>query len=192
MLTYVGSAGEQSAAGAIPTVGQGATKGSKKNTTRSPSTQNASGDKDSDGSVRVFGYQGVWINNSGKHFIKMNGERYKENKKLVAFTSVEAAAKRYDEIVCLTHDKSDPKILLNYKDDGSRNVYEDTAGSGGLGGTSSNVVPALSVINIQDLPPGVKPLLRDPRQTSRTGGNSKRHVYAYRGVCRQARKGHDR
>merc|ERR1711935_225656 len=41
-------------------------------------------------------------------------------------------------------------------------------------------------------PPDVKPLLRDPRQTSRTGGNSKRHVYAYRGVCRQARKGHDR
>jgi hypothetical protein len=38
----------------------------------------------------------------------------------------------------------------------------------------------------------VKPLLRDPRQTSRTGGNSKRHIYAYRGVCRQARKGHDR
>lgn len=38
----------------------------------------------------------------------------------------------------------------------------------------------------------MKPLLRDPRQTSRTGGNSKRHVYAYRGVCRQARKGHDR
>ena len=36
------------------------------------------------------------------------------------------------------------------------------------------------------------PLLRDPKQTPRTGGNSKRHVYAYRGVCRQARKGHDR
>jgi hypothetical protein len=44
----------------------------------------------------------------------------------------------------------------------------------------------------QDLPLDVKPLLRDPRQTSRTGGNSKRHIYAYRGVCRQARKGHDR
>jgi len=44
----------------------------------------------------------------------------------------------------------------------------------------------------QDLPKDVTPLLRDPRQTSRTGGNSKRHVYAYRGVCRQARKGHDR
>jgi hypothetical protein len=44
----------------------------------------------------------------------------------------------------------------------------------------------------KDLPKDVKPLLRDPRQTSRTGGNSKRHIYAYRGVCRQARKGHDR
>merc|ERR1712032_1294454 len=61
-----------------------------------------------------------------------------------------------------------------------------------LGGGASSVVPALSVINIKDLPKGVVPLLRDPRQTSRTGGNSKRHVYAYRGVCRQARKGHDR
>jgi len=69
--------------------------------------------------------------------------------------------------------------------DGSVRVPSTT----GLGG---GVVPALSVINIKDLPPGVKPLLRDPRQTSRTGGNSKRHVYAYRGVCRQARKGHDR
>lgn len=62
----------------------------------------------------------------------------------------------------------------------------------GLGGSASNVVPALSVINIKDLPANVRPLLRDPRQTSRTGGNSKRHVYAYRGVCRQSRKGHDR
>jgi len=48
------------------------------------------------------------------------------------------------------------------------------------------------VINIKDLPKHVKPLLRDPNQTSRTGGNSKRYVYAYRGVCRQQRKGHDR
>ena len=45
---------------------------------------------------------------------------------------------------------------------------------------------------LQNLPKDVKPLLRDPSQTSRTGGNSKRYVYAYRGVCRQARKGHDR
>lgn len=63
------------------------------------------------------------------------------------------------------------------------------------GGTSS-VVPALSVINIRDLPPHIKPLLRDPRQTSRTGGGSKknkeRYIYLYRGVCRQSRKGHDR
>jgi hypothetical protein len=45
----------------------------------------------------------------------------------------------------------------------------------------------LSVQIQQDLPPDVKPLLRDPRQTSRTGGNSKRHIYAYRGVCRYDR-----
>eukprot|EP00537_Pseudo-nitzschia_pungens_P008329 CAMPEP_0172367978 /NCGR_PEP_ID=MMETSP1060-20121228/24846_1 /TAXON_ID=37318 /ORGANISM="Pseudo-nitzschia pungens, Strain cf. cingulata" /LENGTH=1417 /DNA_ID=CAMNT_0013092431 /DNA_START=159 /DNA_END=4412 /DNA_ORIENTATION=+ len=69
--------------------------------------------------------------------------------------------------------------------DGSARVPSTT----GLGG---GVVPLLAVINIKDLPADVKPLLRDPRQTSRTGGNSKRHVYAYRGVCRQARKGHDR
>ena len=52
--------------------------------------------------------------------------------------------------------------------------------------------PDLSVIDIKKLPPHIKPLLRDPSQTSRTGGNSKRYVYAYRGVCRQQRKGHDR
>jgi hypothetical protein len=50
----------------------------------------------------------------------------------------------------------------------------------------------LSVIDIKKLPPHVKPLLRDPNFTSRTGGNSKRYVYAYRGVCRQERKGHER
>jgi len=63
--------------------------------------------------------------------------------------------------------------------------------------STSSVVPALSVINIKDLPPHIKPLLRDPRQTARTGGgankkNKERYIYAYRGVCRQARKGHDR
>jgi hypothetical protein len=52
--------------------------------------------------------------------------------------------------------------------------------------------PDLSVIDIKKLPAHVKPLLRDPNFTSRTGGNSKRYVYAYRGVCRQQRKGHDR
>jgi hypothetical protein len=35
-------------------------------------------------------------------------------------------------------------------------------------------------------------MLRDPRQASRAGDNSKRFIYKYRGVCRQARKGHDR
>ena len=99
----------------------------------------------------MAGYQGVWVTKSGKHFIKINDERYKEGKKLVHYDNEEAAAKRYDEIVCLTKDRSDPKVLLNYKADGSRIVYEDSATSsaGGLGSSSSNVVPALSVINIK-------------------------------------------
>jgi len=93
----------------------------------------------------------------------------------------------------LMEKKQSGKVEFNFKPDGSRIVYEDvtTSSTTGLGGSAS-VIPALSVINIKDLPQDVKPLLRDPRQTSRTGGNSKRHVYAYRGVCRQARKGHDR
>ena len=70
---------------------------------------------------------------------------------------------------------------------------EDQYASGGQIPTDPNIVtPDLSVIDIKKLPPHIKPLLRDPNFTSRTGGNSKRYVYAYRGVCRQQRKGHDR
>jgi len=65
-----------------------------------------------------------------------------------------------------------------------------------LSGGTSSVVPALSVINIKDLPPHIKPLLRDPRQQFRAAAKSsngkERYIYLYRGVCRQARKGHDR
>jgi len=78
-------------------------------------------------------------------------------------------------------------IQVDSKTSGHLQGTKDTPRSG-LSGTN----PDLSVINIKDLPPHVKPLLRDPNQTSRTGGNSKRYVYAYRGVCRQQRKGHDR
>ncbi|CAB9526907.1 expressed unknown protein [Seminavis robusta] len=144
-------------------------------------------DKDPDGSFRVLGYRGVWVNPKGKHFVKMKGKKLPHY-----FDSIEDAAKAHDAAV--KQPSGDPKAELNFQEDGTRIVYEEvsTAGSTGLGGSASNVVPALSVINIKDLPADVKPLLRDPRQTSRTGGNSKRHVYAYRGVCRQARKGHDR
>jgi hypothetical protein len=115
-----------------------------------------------------------------------------ESHNILLFDNMDEAAKKYDEI--LRQNPNDDKPEFNFMDDGSRVVYDDItpASTTGLGGSAANVVPALSVINIKDLPPDVKPLLRDPRQTSRTGGKSKRHVYAYRGVCRQARKGHDR
>ena len=171
-------------------------------------------EKDSDGSIRLPGYRGVWVNQAGKHFVKVHGTRVSgEDSDVIYFDTADEAAKKHDEVVRAK--KPNGKVEYNFNENGSRIVYEDvsTTSTTGIGGGASSVVPALSVINIkvsadvkwcisfnascsskfsQDLPPEVKPLLRDPRQTSRTGGNSKRHVYAYRGVCRQARKGHDR
>lgn len=207
-----------------PTNAAGSTKGNKQHgpvgvvgkKKGSKSSHTSSEEKDPDGSIRVSGYRGVWINQAGKHFVKINGERLKDEVgDELLFANAEEAARKHDEILKTKSPKG--KVEYNFKSDGSRIVYEDvsTSSTTGLGGGAASVVPALSVINIkvrsgaitenqlllaaesaffipQDLPPDVKPLLRDPRQTSRTGGNSKRHVYAYRGVCRQARKGHDR
>jgi len=172
---------------------------------------------DEDGSLRVPNFRGVWVNTAGSFFIKVDGKAVMDDDPangikikreeiddvpssetlLLKFNSAEEAAKQYDEV--LTFKKPSQKNELNFNEDGNRIVYDDgnamaAAGRGleMLGGGASSVVPALSVINIKDLPKHVKPLLRDPRQTSRTGGNAKRYVYAYRGVCRQARKGHDR
>jgi hypothetical protein len=156
-------------------------------------TDKESSEKDEDGSMRVPSYRGVWVDAAGKHFIKIENKRVKEeNGSKMIFDSADIAAKKFDAL--LKENKSS-KSEFNFKPDGTRIMYDEaasSASSAGLGGSADSVVPALSVINIKDLPKGVKPLLRDPRQTSRTGGNSKRHVYAYRGVCRQARKGHDR
>eukprot|EP00934_Nitzschia_sp_Nitz4_P002463 Nitzschia sp. Nitz4//scaffold119_size111653//105250//109419//NITZ4_004214-RA/size111653-augustus-gene-0.231-mRNA-1//-1//CDS//3329533908//2453//frame0 len=163
----------------------------KKKGTKTTST--LAEEKDPDGSIRVAGYRGVWVNQEGKNFVKIDSKRLEdENGDVLFFTSVDEAAKKHDDVLKAKGDKG--KVEYNFKPDGTRVVYEDvsTSSTTGLGGGAASVVPALSVINIKDLPPDVKPLLRDPRQTSRTGGNSKRHVYAYRGVCRQARKGHDR
>jgi hypothetical protein len=211
--------------GAPKSTGVGSSKGSKKTgpvgvvgkKTGPKTTPSISEEKDPDGSIRVSGYRGVWVNQAGKHFVKIDGERLKDENGEILFPGVEEAAKKHDEV--LKSKNPEGKAEYNFKDDGIRIAYEDlsTSSTTGLGGGAASVVPALSVINIkvcvpcyscvisfrreltfkpclrtQDLPPDVKPLLRDPRQTSRTGGNSKRHVYAYRGVCRQARKGHDR
>eukprot|EP00980_Cylindrotheca_fusiformis_P017815 scaffold5631_cov117-Cylindrotheca_fusiformis.AAC.3 len=173
-------------------VGVAGTVGKKKGT-KGPQAGAGTDQKDPDGSIRLPGYRGVWINQAGKHFVKIDSERLADqDKATIYFDSVDEAARKHDS--ALKERKPAGKHEFNFKADGSRIVYEDvtTSSTTGIGGSASSVVPALSVINIKDLPPGVKPLLRDPRQTSRTGGNSKRHVYAYRGVCRQARKGHDR
>ena len=70
---------------------------------------------------------------------------------------------------------------------------DPTVATSSSGGNNPNTpLPDLSVIDIKKLPPHVKPLLRDPNFTPRTGGSTKRYVYAYRGVCRQQRKGYDR
>lgn len=157
-------------------------------------------DKDPDGSFRVPGYRGVWVNPAGKHFVKIRGKSLTDgnSEDVVLLDSVELAARMHDDVINASAD--DNEVQLNFMANGTRIPYEENStaalaaerGVEMLGGGSSSVVPALSIINIKDLPKHVKPLLRDPRQTSRTGGNSKRHVYAYRGVCRQARKGHDR
>ena len=164
----------------------GKRKGTK---TAQPATE----EKDPDGAIRVPGYRGIWVNQAGKHFVKIDGERLQNEKgRELLFPAIEDAAKKHDEV--LKSKKLPGKVEYNFKPDGTRIIYEDAATSSNtvIGGGAASVVPLLSVINIKDLPPDVKPLLRDPRQTSRTGGNSKRHIYAYRGVCRQTRKGHDR
>eukprot|EP00521_Asterionellopsis_glacialis_P013923 CAMPEP_0195307938 /NCGR_PEP_ID=MMETSP0707-20130614/37967_1 /TAXON_ID=33640 /ORGANISM="Asterionellopsis glacialis, Strain CCMP134" /LENGTH=1416 /DNA_ID=CAMNT_0040372193 /DNA_START=37 /DNA_END=4287 /DNA_ORIENTATION=- len=213
-----GGAPGASAGGAPSTVGQGVgvggksvgptgTVGKKGKTAGKSSSAGAVGpkDKDKDGSFRVPGYRGVWLNTAGKHFVKIKGVRLtnkgiegdEKAEDVLLFDAVDDAARKHDEFVSKSSGAKGAE--LNFRPDGSRIVYEDSTAAAAagrglemLGGGASSVVPALSVINIKDLPPHVRPLLRDPRQTSRTGGNSKRHVYAYRGVCRQARKGHDR
>ena len=65
------------------------------------------------------------------------------------FDSVDEAAKKHDSV--LKSKETSGKIEYNFKDDGSRIIYEDvsTSSTTGLGGSASSVVPALSVINIK-------------------------------------------
>ena len=192
--------------GMTPTVGQNSKKSSNVGGKKSPPPP-----KDSDGSFCMPSWRGIWVNSAGKYFVKIDGKKltvsdfnddgsaakpaseHPEKSDLKLFDSPELAAKAHDDVA---KSRKLEKIELNFKADGTRITYQDNFGAPGdleiLGVDSSSIVPALSVINIRDLPPHVKPLLRDPRQTSRTGGQQKRYVYAYRGVCRQARKGHDR
>eukprot|EP00986_Skeletonema_menzelii_P016096 scaffold13685_cov141-Skeletonema_menzelii.AAC.1 len=180
--------------GAVPSVGKAPkSRGPKKKIAKNLAAA-VIPDKDDDGSTRVLGYRGVWLKN-GKYFIKIGGvalTKQVEGKEVTLFLdTLEEAAKRYDDVIT-TRGRA-REVEMNYREDGSRIMYDDKVNEVPEKSTdTAAVVPALAVINIKDLPKHVKPLLRDPNQTSRTGGNSKRYVYAYRGVCRQQRKGHDR
>eukprot|EP00970_Alexandrium_tamarense_P015275 scaffold4931_cov196-Alexandrium_tamarense.AAC.7 len=161
-------------------------------------------DKENDGSTRVPGYKGVWARNDGKSFFVKAGDNVvlDEKSQTLLFTSAEEAGKQYDRLIMKTgRGKGWEEDELNFKADGSRIIHEDEPSSASAGknadmqsaaASASSIVPALSVVNIKNLPKDVKPLLRDPNQKSRSGGNTKRYIYAYRGVCRQSRKGTDR
>jgi len=126
--------------------------GKKKGKAKANPVGSAPEDKDPDGSFRVRGYRGVWVNPQGKHFVKVNGKRLTVTQMpdTLFFDSIEEAAKAHDNAV--KEQGNDANAELNYQEDGSRIIYEDgtssTAGAG-LGGSASNVVPALSVINIK-------------------------------------------
>lgn len=108
-------------------------------------------EKDPDGSIRVPGYRGVWVNQAGQHFVKIDGERLGGNDAgdTLYFDSVDEAAKKHD--IVLKQKKPGENVEFNFKPDGSRVVYEDvtTSSTSGLGGGAASVVPALSVINIK-------------------------------------------
>lgn len=143
--------------GATPTVGQGSLGNKvcigKKKANRVNSSQNAVSveEKDPDGSLRVPGYRGVWVNKKGKHFIKIDGKKVTEagSDKLLWFGESDEAAKKYDELI--RQQDKDGELELNFNADGSRSVYDDItpASTSGLGGSAVSVVPALSVINIK-------------------------------------------
>ncbi len=99
---------------------------------------------------------------NGKHFIKIDGESILDEKfasnedgdTLMVFDTAEEAAKKFDEIITGRGKAHDTE--MNFKTDGSRIVYEDSAAGASagrgvemLGGGANSVVPALSVINIK-------------------------------------------
>lgn len=161
LLSCIGPFSEAKGENALSLGGQGASKGGrqsvgvagtvgKKKSTKGPQAASGSDQKDPDGSIRLPGYRGVWVNQAGKHFVKIDGVRFAgQDTKTIYFDSVDEAAKKHD--VILKERKPAGKNELNFKADGTRIVYEDvtTSSTTGIGGSASSVVPALSVINIK-------------------------------------------
>ena len=54
-------------------------------------------EKDPDGSIRLPGYRGVWVNQAGKHFVKVDGTRISgDNSNVIYFDTADEAAKKHD------------------------------------------------------------------------------------------------
>jgi hypothetical protein len=116
---------------------------------------------DKDGALLVLTFRGVWFNAEGRYFIKIDGkavtresEPADESALVQWFLSAEKAACHHDEMTKTNPDNTN--IELNFKEDGSRNIYEDTdtlsnigPSLDALGGGAMSVVPALSIINIK-------------------------------------------
>ncbi len=142
----------------------------------------------------VTGHAGVWLLANGKFVVKVEGKLLVDNESErngpLLFDTAELASKKFDQV---SAERAVWKLkMTNPQQSKSRNILAGNKKKNKAEGKADIVTPDLSVIDIKKLPPHVKPLLRDPNFTSRTGGNSKRYVYAYRGVCRQERKGHER
>jgi hypothetical protein len=153
---------------------------------------------DASGMNHVSGHAGVWLLANGKFVVKVDGtllvDNESESKAPLLFDTADGASKKFDQVVAKSGTLR--KLKVNYPpptqledDTKSGNILAGNKKKTKADGKDDIVTPDLSVIDIKKLPPHVKPLLRDPNFTSRTGGNSKRYVYAYRGVCRQERKG---
>ena len=85
--------------------------------------------------------------------MKVEGKRLPESDgsdEILYFDSTDDAARKYDEVL-RQQKKKNQKLEYNFKNDGTRIQYEDNtpASNSGVAGSASNVVPALSVINIK-------------------------------------------
>jgi hypothetical protein len=96
-------------------------------------------EKDSDGSARVPSYRGVWMDPNGKYFVKVQGERLTEASSVILFDTPDEAARKYDAE--MKKSGSEAKVELNFKSDGTRNIYEgsSTSSTTGFGGNLDNV-----------------------------------------------------
>jgi hypothetical protein len=148
------SGDQNGSVGATPTVGQEDRQSRSWEEERQGITAPPGEEKDPDGAFRVPGFRGVWLNTSGKHFIKVDGERLMslpEGKGDLVFGAIDEVKSTISILRMQKRKESQSKMELNFKPDGTRFLLRRyyPASTSGLGGSAANVVPALSVINIK-------------------------------------------